>query len=142
MKNISFQEALAQILDEDSRFDAHAYHFVREALEHTIKHFQKPLEGPGRHVSGRELLEGIRQYALQEFGPLARTVLRHWGVNQSLDFGYIVFNLVEKGVLGKTEEDKLADFANGYDFEEAFCAPFRPRAESADRLPSLPPDRT
>ena len=129
MKKISFNEALTQILAEDPRFNAQAYHFIREALEHTIEHFEKPIDGPGRHVSGMELLEGIRRFAIKEFGPLSFTVLRHWGVTKTVDFGHLVFNLVDKGVLGKTEDDQLEDFANGYEFDEAFRAPFRPRVE-------------
>ena len=127
MKKISFNEALNQILSEDPRYDAQAYHFIREALEHTIKHFRKPVEGPGRHVSGTELLEGIRQFALQEFGPLAFTVLRRWGVNETVDFGHLVFKLVDTGVLGKTEDDRLEDFADGFSFDEAFRSPFLPQ---------------
>lgn len=129
MKKVGFNEALGQILEEDPRYDVQCYHFVKESLDFTIKDFAKPAEGPGRHVSGAELLEGIRKFALQEFGPLARTVLSRWGIHETQDFGHVVFNLVEKGVLGKTEEDNLEDFANGYDFDAAFRAPFLPATE-------------
>lgn len=132
MKKLNFNEALLQILAEDTRFDENAYHFVREALDFTIKLMEKPLEGVGRHVKGGELLEGIRQFALQEFGPLAKTVLNRWGVTRCEDFGDIVFNLVNKGVLGKTDEDRKEDFAGGYDFDVAFRTPFRPRAKSPE----------
>lgn len=127
MKKLGFQEALNQLLSEDPRYEAQAYHFIREALDFTIKHFSKPVEGPGRHVSGTELLEGIRKFALQEYGPLTKTVLNRWGFNTSEDFGQVVFNLVEKGILGKTDEDRLEDFRHGYDFEEAFRKPFLPK---------------
>jgi uncharacterized repeat protein (TIGR04138 family) len=126
MKKVNFQEALAGILDRDPRYAEDAYHFVREALDFTIKLLEKPLEGPGRHVSGQELLEGIRQYALREFGPMALRVLNYWGVRSSEDFGEIVFNMVGAGILGKTEEDRKEDFAGGLDFESAFAKPFRP----------------
>jgi uncharacterized repeat protein (TIGR04138 family) len=126
MKKASFTEALAQILEKDRRYDEHAYLFIREALEFTIKLLQKPKSGAGRHVTGAELLEGIRQYALREYGPLARTVLHRWGIRRCEDFGEIVFNLVESGVLGKTEQDRREDFAGGYDFDQAFREPFRP----------------
>jgi uncharacterized repeat protein (TIGR04138 family) len=126
MKQTDFNEALGQILKKDPRYDTQAYLFLREALDFTIKTLAKP-EGPrGRHVSGAELLGGFRQYALQEYGPLARTVLGRWGVRRCEDVGEIVFNLVEASVLGKTEEDRKSDFAGGYDFDEAFSAPFRP----------------
>jgi uncharacterized repeat protein (TIGR04138 family) len=128
MKKIQFEEALSQILAKDSRYDAHAYHLVREALDYTVKMLAKPADGPGRHVTGSELLEGMRQYALQEFGPIAKTVLNRWGISHSEDVGEIVFNLVEHGVLGKTDDDKREDFLGGYDFDEAFVAPFLPLA--------------
>jgi uncharacterized repeat protein (TIGR04138 family) len=131
MKKISFEEALRKILGADSRYDEQAYHFLRESLDFTVKMLSKPVEGPGRHVSGAELLEGTRQYALQEFGPIAKTVLNRWGVHCCEDFGRIVFNLVDQGILGKTEEDKHEDFCGGYDFDEAFVKPFLPRAERA-----------
>lgn len=133
MQKIGFNEALSQILDEDPRYKVQAYGFIREALDFTIKHFDKPVEGPGRHVSGTELLEGIRTFALQEYGPLTKTVFGTWGIHETQDFGHLVFNLVGKGVLGKTEEDKLEDFQSGYDFHEAFRKPFLPRAKRPEQ---------
>lgn len=137
MKKVGFNEALNLILAEDPRYQPYAYHFIREALDFSIKHFAKPLDGPGRHVSGTELLEGIRRFALQEYGPMAMTVLRHWGINETADFGHLVFNLVEKGVLGKTEEDTLEDFLDGYDFDDVFRKPFRPQASTPAEQPAL-----
>jgi len=137
MKKISFCEALSLIIDEDPRYKVEAYHFLREALEHTIMHFKKPVEGPGRHVSGTELLEGIRRFALKEFGPLTKTVLNNWGIYETVDFGHLVFNLVDKGVLGKTSEDKLEDFANGYEFDRAFRSPFCPRTRKSAGPPAV-----
>lgn len=131
MKKVNLTEALEQILREDPRYDVQAYLFLREALDFTIKLLAKPAGGPGRHVTGGELLEGIRQYALQEFGPMARRVLRHWGIRRCEDFGEIVFNLVGKGILGRTEQDRKEDFAGGYDFDEAFCRPFEPSRKGA-----------
>lgn len=126
MKKVKFHEALALILQQDERYPGDAYLFVREGLDYTIKQLDKPIEGPGRHVSGQELLAGLRDYALQEYGPLARRVLAYWGVCSCEDFGEIVFNLVHAGVLGKTENDQKADFTSGYDFDAAFSAPFIP----------------
>jgi uncharacterized repeat protein (TIGR04138 family) len=126
MQPHSFEEALALLLKEDPRYTAEAYWFVRASLDHTIRMLQKPDSGPARHVSGQQLLEGLRLFALQEYGPMARTVLRTWGITTTQDVGEIVFNLVGKGVLGKTPEDRKADFADGYDFDEAFVRPFQP----------------
>ncbi len=131
MKQTDFNEALRKILEQDNRYAPDAYLFLREALDFTIKLLQKPNTGPARHVTGGELLDGIRQFALQEFGPLALRVLNHWGVKRCEDFGEIVFNLVESGALGKTEEDRREDFAGGYDFERAFAVPFLPEAPAA-----------
>ena len=121
-----FAAVVKQICRKDSRYDRDAYFFVRESLDFTSKMLNKPREGAARHLTGPELLEGIRCFALQEFGPLALTVLHSWGVRTTLDFGEIVFNLVETGKLGKTPEDRKEDFANGYDFQEVFAKPFVP----------------
>ncbi len=133
MQKLNFQEALDQIIEEDPRYDEEAYVFTREALDFTIKMLGKPQEGDKRHVSGQELLQGIQKYALQEFGAMARTVLKRWGVKSSEDFGEIVFNLVDKGVLGKTEKDRRADFASAYDFVSVFDTPFLPKKKTAKK---------
>ncbi len=117
-------EKIKTIRDKDSRYDPEAYLFVREALEFTAKSLRRSGAGKKHHVSGRELSEGARDLALQMFGPLTFKVFQAWGINRTEDFGEIVFNLVEAGELGKTEEDRKEDFADGYDFHEAFAAPF------------------
>ncbi len=121
MKNPNPAELLEPILKKDSRYTADAYIFVRDALDHTVRQ----LEG-SRHVSGQELLDGIRKYALGEYGPVTKRVLSEWGITECLDFGHIVFNLVNAGLLGKTDKDSLDDFTDGYTFHEAFVEPFRP----------------
>ena len=73
------------------------------------------------------MLAGIRDYALQQFGPMAKTVLEEWGIHSGRDFGEIVFNMIEVGWLAKTGKDSRADFDQGYDFDEAFRQPFLPR---------------
>jgi uncharacterized repeat protein (TIGR04138 family) len=126
MKKISFNEALFQILKEDQRYHAEAYLFMREALDFASKILKKPAKGPQKHITAAELLEGIRQYALREYGPMAMTVLDYWGVHNCADFGRIVFNLVNKNILRKTESDSIHDFDGGYDFEIAFRKPYSP----------------
>ena len=128
MQRRTFEEALALILKDDTRYPKDAYVFLRLALNFTIKSLNKPDHGPARHISGRERLDGIRLYTLQEFGPLARTVLAAWGITRTEDFGEIVFNLVSHGVLGKTDQDKKEDFTEVYTFQEAFTVPFLPAA--------------
>jgi len=124
-----FTEAVQAICREDPRYDIEAYFFIREALDFTGRSLGKPSRGEGRHVSGEELLDGIRRYALQEYGPMTLTVLDSWGIRRTEDLGELVFNLVDRGILGSTEEDKKEDFAAGYDFQEAFVEPFLPREE-------------
>lgn len=126
MKKISFQDAVEEIVQKNSSYDAEAYFFIREALDYTIKMFDKPVNGPERHVSGTELLDGIRKFSLKEFGPLTKTVLNRWGIRACEDFGEIVFLMVENGILGKTDDDRKEDFAGGYNFEDAFRKPFLP----------------
>src|SRR5204862_222313 len=79
-----------------------------------------------RHVTGPELLDGVRRYALKEFGPMVMTVFDSWGVHSCEDVGNMVFNLIGAGVFGKTDEDSIEDFKNVYDFAEAFVKPFTP----------------
>jgi uncharacterized repeat protein (TIGR04138 family) len=122
MTHPTIDDLLAPILESDKRYTAEAYLFVRAGLEHTVGQLDKP-----RHVSGQELLEGIRVYALKEYGPVTKRVLSEWGINNCIDFGNIVFNLVGEGLLGKTEEDSIEDFLGGYDFTEAFIQPFQPK---------------
>ena len=106
---------LKKILEENPRYARESYPFVFEALQYT----QNKL-GKSRHVSGQELLKGIRELAIINFGGLARMVFREWGIEKTEDFGRIVFTLVDHGLMGKTEEDDLSDFSDGYDFDDAF----------------------
>jgi uncharacterized repeat protein (TIGR04138 family) len=129
MHEASFEEALLKIRAKDPRYERDAYLFVREALEHTQKTIGKDSRGRIRHVSGQELLVGIREFALQQFGPMAKTLLEEWGIRRCADFGEIVFNMIEVSWLAKTEKDSRADFQGGYDFDTAFCAPFLPASK-------------
>ena len=127
MQEVNFDEAVEQILAHDLRFQRDAYTFVREALDFTQKLISKENKGNVRHVTGQELLDGIRQYSLIQFGPMTMTVLEEWGIHTSKDFGDIVFNMVEIGLLAKTEKDTRDDFQTGYDFTDAFRKPFWPQ---------------
>ena len=124
-----FYDAIEAIVARDPRYRPEAYSFLMLGLGYTVARLDEP-----RHVSGRELLEGIRLYALEQFGPMARTVFEHWGVRETLDFGHIVFRLVDAGLLGKTEDDRLEDFDGVYDFEDVFVRsyPWGAAAQSAE----------
>jgi len=129
MQEINFDEAVDSIIAKDARFSRDAYAFVREALDFTQKLVVKEARGNIRHVSGQELLNGIRQFALQQFGPMVVTVFEDWGVKSCRDFGEIVFNMVETGLLAKTDKDTRDDFQNGYDFTDAFRKPYWPQSK-------------
>lgn len=130
MQDLEFAEIVGLIVKEDPRFDRKAYNFVRQALDHTVKEMkrrQPERAGKSQHVTGEELLNGIRDFALEQYGPLAKTVLNAWGIRRCADFGDIVFNLIEYNVFSKTESDRREDFAEIYDFDEAFVKPFQPK---------------
>ncbi len=118
------REVVVRLAAAEGRFAAAAYFFVQEAVQYTVAMIAAGEKGRARHVRGQELLEGIRQLALDKFGPMALAVLNDWGVSRTDDFGTIVFSMVNAGVLGSTPDDKPADFADGYDFAEAFLKPF------------------
>ncbi len=119
-----FLNKIESVIARNAQYKFEAYSFIMAALHHTVSKLPSP-----RHVTGRELLEGIREYALEQFGPMTRTVLNYWGVHQTGDFGKIVFALVDVGILRKQPEDKLEDFANVYDFHEAFDQGYQIRDE-------------
>ena len=107
MENLSFKEAVDRVTQQDKRYAPEAYFFVRDGLEHTTKNLRKGARGLARHVNGKELSEGLCNYALDEYGPLAYYTLKRWGITRTDDFGEIVFALIAAGMLGKTDEDNL-----------------------------------
>lgn len=131
MAHLNFDQAIIKIRATDPRFTPAAYHFIRQSLDHSIARFNR--NGPEKkpaHVSGKELLEGFRDLALKEFGPMAKTVLGEWGILRCSHVGEIVFQLVQYGILGKSETDKPDDFQEIWTFSEAFESPFQPKPQS------------
>jgi uncharacterized repeat protein (TIGR04138 family) len=127
MEGKDFNEVVRAICRDDPRYAAGAYHFMRHALDYTVKEVHKA--DPNRashHISGAELSDGARIWALDQYGPMAFTLLREWGIQRTDDFGEIVFNLIEYQVFGKTDDDKREDFTACFDFHQAFVAPFLP----------------
>lgn len=141
MSDLDFNEIINLICKEDARYEKKAYSFIREGLDYAVKELKKRDAERSRqslHVSGAELLQGIRAYALDQYGPLALTVLNSWGVTRCGDFGEIVFNLIEYNVFSKTENDRREDFAEVYTFEDAFVKPFLPKNPRRDGSISTP----
>lgn len=125
MSDKRFMQVVKEIVASDTRYRPDAYGFVCDALNHTQERILEK-DGAKRHITGGELLEGIREYALQQFASMAPVVFDAWGITRCEDFGEIVFNLVEAGLLSKTETDSRSDFAGGFDFYEAFRVPYLP----------------
>ena len=127
MSDKKFPEVIKEIHASDPRYGKGAYYFIREALDHTLKTLEKDKSKNKGHVSGTQLLDGIRDFALDRFGPMTLTIMEHWNIRKCRDFGDIVFNLVDYGILGRTENDSLDDFEDGYNFLDAFEQPFLPK---------------
>lgn len=131
--------AIAGLLQRDRRYSRDAYVFVFEALDYAQNVLglgservsepapagQEEEKGPQRHVTGQELCDAIRRFALEQYGYMAKTVLNSWGVRRTGDFGEIVFNLIRIGHMRKTPQDRREDFDDVYDFDEAFEDQFR-----------------
>jgi uncharacterized repeat protein (TIGR04138 family) len=99
------EDRIEAIVEKDSRYRAEAYAFVLAALNYTLSRFEAE-----RHATAAELLEGIREFGLSQYGPMTKTVFNHWGIESSSQFGDIVFNLIDAEVLGKRDEDRREDF--------------------------------
>ena len=138
MKDDRFTETVEKIVTEDPRFAPDAYAFISDAVLYTMQKFNDEKRAT-HHISGQELLEGIREFAINEFGPMAGEVFKSWGVKDSLCIGYIVFNMVDKQLLGRSDEDSIDDFRDGFDFATAFTEPFLPAAPDLfDKQEELP----
>ena len=150
MQEFKFDDAVEKILQQDARYPRDAYVFLKEALDLTKKINQRATLGKtrqraapaelldGHHVTPAELLDGLRLCALQQFGPMAVTVLAEWGVLSCKDFGELVFNMIDIGLFGKSPTDSREDFQNGYDFSDAFEKPFWPERRLRAELKKQP----
>lgn len=117
----------------ETPYPPQAFEFVRQGLAHTVQIIHGEIasassehgehEDATRHVSGRQLCFGLKDYAIQRYGLLARTVLRSWSINRTEDFGRIVFAMVDAGLMRKTDEDSIEDFQGVFEFDEAFESP-------------------
>ena len=157
MQKSDFSDCLDALVAADPRFEKEAYLFVREALDWTLKRQEQAgaalrkaqkrsgkdsstaKDEPERHVSGQQLVAGARDLALGEWGPMAITVLAHWGISSTSDIGAIVYNLIDARIFGKNEGDSRTDFDDVFSFHEAFVRPYLPAAEAgASSVPAVP----
>ena len=129
MATPSLETRIEDLVRDDPRYCAEAYHFVYDALDYAVQLTcfggGDPME-TARHIGVDELLEGIRQLALEEFGPLARCVFESWGVYSTDDFGEIVFNLIARDLLHQSDTDRKEDFQGRFSFHEALDDAYRP----------------
>ena len=137
MQALNFDEIVEKMIEKDPRYPREAYIFVREGLDHTQKQHAKQRSEQLCHVTGQELVAGMKDYALSQYGPMSLMVLGEWGIARCEDFGELVFNMIDHGLLSKTDTDTREDFKGGYDFQEAFRKPFQP-ARKASPLASQP----
>ena len=114
----AFLHDIEALAERDGRYSRAAYLFVYNALQHTVEKLGKAsMPREQRHVSGRDLIYGISEYALDQFGPLTLTVFDHWGIRETRDFGEIVFNLVNDNLMSKTDDDRIEDFTDVFEFD-------------------------
>jgi len=136
MQPSQFMDAVQAVISKDSRYDIGAYYFLKDALDFTVKRVMDSNDGEHRHVSAQELIVGFRDLALQEFGPMASTLMTEWGISAGNDIGIMVFQLIEAGAFGKQDSDTPDDFANSFDLLQTLEQPFLPRKQQAQLLAS------
>jgi len=115
-------KSIEEVIAEDGRYRVEGFGFLHEGLSHAVRNVYEETEGPGHHVSGQQLCNALRELALERYGLMAPAVLRSWGVRESIDFGNMVYLLIEHGMMRKTEEDSVEDFRDVFHMETDFDA--------------------
>lgn len=128
MQPTQFIDAVKVVISQDAKYDMGAYYFLKDALDFTVKRVMENNDGEHRHVAASELLIGFRDLALQEFGPMASTMMSEWGLRSCSDIGTMVFQLIQEGVFGKQDSDTMEDFAELFPLIETLEAPFLPKS--------------
>ena len=128
MKTVEFYSKVEIITQQDTRYASGAYEFINDAVIYTVRKCEEnKKEDELRHITGAELLEGVMEYALKQFGPMAYTLFCEWGVYDGMSVGNIVFNMIEHKILSRSENDSIKDFENVFDFKAVLCSPFLPK---------------
>jgi uncharacterized repeat protein (TIGR04138 family) len=131
--NQTKKKTLEQVVEECGRYPMEAFDFVRHGLNYTVSRIHgdtSKKEEAECHVTGKQLSQGLRDYAVRRYGVMARPVLEHWGIHRTGDFGRIVYAMVENKLMQKTDQDDVRDFEGVFDFDDAFEAPQRPSITS------------
>ena len=129
MQPTQFTDAVEAISSEHQGYDSGAYYFLKDTLDFTVRRVMESNDGKHRHVAASELLIGFRDLAIQEFGPMASTMMTEWGITSCSDIGAMVFQLIEEGVFGKQDSDTLEDFSEIFPLIETLETPFKPKNE-------------
>lgn len=109
-----------------TQYSVEAFVFIQHGLDYTVRDIHGEIDEESetmhsRHISGEQLCQGLRRYAIRQYGLMARTVLSNWKINTCEDFGRIVFAMVDSGLMYKTENDSIVDFQEVFDFDQAFA---------------------
>ncbi len=131
MQPTQFTDAVEAISSKQESYDSGAYYFLKDALDFTVRRAMESNDGKHRHVAASELLIGFRDFAIQEFGPMASTMMSEWGITSCSDIGSMVFELIEEGVFGKQDSDTREDFSEVFPLIETLEAPFSPNKQPA-----------
>ena len=131
MSKVPFEQSAAKAAARDPRYAVDGYTFLKEALDFTIRRQKKGKPRETGHVGGEELCQGVRDYAISQFGPMVPTIFETWGLRSTRDIGEMVFNLIAAGAFSKSDADRVEDFENLFDFTEAFVKPFLPSRSAA-----------
>ncbi|MCK4602118.1 MAG: hypothetical protein KAU28_06610 [Phycisphaerae bacterium] len=116
------KESMEEVIRKDGRYPPAAYAFLNEGLGMAVKetYGNEPAPSGQRHVTGRQMCMALRKRAIEKWGMLARTVLKRWNIRATIDFGNMVYLLINQGFMRKTEEDSIEDFRDVYSFSETF----------------------
>ena len=137
MRDDNFLEAVSKIVEKDPRYSVEAYDFVRNGVNYTAVKLERHKNKDSKHVSGQELLQGIADYASEQFGPFAKDVLLNWGIVDGISIGNIVFNMVNEKLLTANEKDSIEDFAIDFSFEKVLLERFRNMEQKKINPPTI-----
>ena len=115
ISNLELLRKITDLAEKDGRYHKESFIFILAAIEYTLSRLSER-----RHLTGQEFSKGIGEYAREQYGYLAKTVLAHWGITSTRDYGEIVYLLIGIGLMSKTEEDTIDDFFDVYDFAKEF----------------------
>ena len=118
----TFESMIETLMCQESRYTREAYVFVQMAMDYyRAKYGNEQV----RHLTGQELLKGLEELALDQFGPMAPQVLNHWGLFRGEDVGEIVYLFLEHGVMNKSDSDRIEDFADVIEFSNTMSENYR-----------------